>query len=135
MLTTRRLMAAKLTTLTHKIAIHLHLVAESCTICSSCSRRPVRKLLDTPSYSSFRPLFISLSSEVEVAGYTLRLPLPRYPMETRFMSTTFLRVTVKKENFQSPYPATKLQPSCPRSVTLPSKFEKLSMNLHKTLNC
>jgi len=27
-----------------------HLVAESCTICSSRSRRPVRKLLDTPSY-------------------------------------------------------------------------------------
>jgi hypothetical protein len=32
------------------IAIQLHLVAESCTICSSRSRRPVRKLLDTPSY-------------------------------------------------------------------------------------
>jgi hypothetical protein len=28
-------MAAKLTRLTHKIAIQLHLVAESCTICSS----------------------------------------------------------------------------------------------------
>jgi hypothetical protein len=43
-------MAAKLTTLTQKIATQLHLVAESCTICSSRSRRPVRKLLDTPSY-------------------------------------------------------------------------------------
>jgi hypothetical protein len=43
-------MAAKLTRLTHKIAIQLHLVAESCTICSSRSRRPVRKLLVTPSY-------------------------------------------------------------------------------------
>jgi hypothetical protein len=41
---------AKLTRLTHKIAIPLHLVAESCTICSSRSRQPVRKLLDTPSY-------------------------------------------------------------------------------------
>jgi hypothetical protein len=41
---------AKLTRLTHKIAIQLHLVAESCTICSSRSRRPVRKLLDAPSY-------------------------------------------------------------------------------------
>jgi hypothetical protein len=39
-------MAAKLTRLTHKIAIKLHLVAESCTICSSRSRWPVRKLLD-----------------------------------------------------------------------------------------
>jgi hypothetical protein len=35
-------------------AIQLHLVAESCTICSSHSRRPVRKLLDTPSYMATR---------------------------------------------------------------------------------
>jgi hypothetical protein len=37
-------MAAKLIGLTHKIAIQLHLEAENCTICSSRSRRPVRKL-------------------------------------------------------------------------------------------
>jgi hypothetical protein len=37
-------MAEKLTKLTHKIAIQLHLVAESCTICSSRSRRPILKL-------------------------------------------------------------------------------------------
>jgi hypothetical protein len=43
-------MAAKLTRLTHKIAIQLHLVAESCTICSSRSRWPVWKLFDIPSY-------------------------------------------------------------------------------------
>jgi hypothetical protein len=36
-------MAAKLTRLTHKIAIELHLVAESCTICSYRSMLPVRK--------------------------------------------------------------------------------------------
>jgi hypothetical protein len=41
---------AKLSRLTHKIAIQLHLVAESCTICSSRSKWPVRQLLDTPSY-------------------------------------------------------------------------------------
>jgi len=35
------------TRLTHKIAIQLHLVSENCTICSSRSRRPVRKILDT----------------------------------------------------------------------------------------
>jgi hypothetical protein len=46
----RWVMVAKLIILTHKIAIKLHLVAESCTICSSRSRWPVRKLLDTPSY-------------------------------------------------------------------------------------
>jgi hypothetical protein len=49
---TQRVMAAKLTRLTHKVAIRLHLVAENFTICSSRSRRPVRKLLDTPSYTS-----------------------------------------------------------------------------------
>jgi hypothetical protein len=43
-------MAAKLIRLTHKIAIQLHLVAESCTVCSSRSRWKVRKLLDTFSY-------------------------------------------------------------------------------------
>jgi hypothetical protein len=47
----QRVMAAKLIRLTHKIAIQLHLVAKSCTICSSHSRWPVRKLLDTPSYT------------------------------------------------------------------------------------
>jgi len=43
-------MAAKLTILTHKIVIEMHLVAENRTTCSSRSRRSVRKLLDTPSY-------------------------------------------------------------------------------------
>jgi hypothetical protein len=43
-------MVAKLTRLTHKITIQLHLVAESCTIYSSCPRQPVQKLLDTPLY-------------------------------------------------------------------------------------
>jgi len=46
-------MAAYLTILTHIIAIKLHVVAESCTICGSRSRRPVRKLLDTPSYDLY----------------------------------------------------------------------------------
>jgi hypothetical protein len=42
-------MAAKVTRMTHKLAIQLHLVAESCIIWSSRSRRPVRKLLNTAS--------------------------------------------------------------------------------------
>jgi len=66
-------MVAKLIRLTHKIAIQLHLVAESCTICSSRSRRPVRKLLDTLSYASYRfylpdwghlPFFFKKRSEI-----------------------------------------------------------------------
>jgi hypothetical protein len=40
--------AAKFTRLTHKIAIQLHLLAESSTIYSSHSRLPLRKLVDTP---------------------------------------------------------------------------------------
>jgi hypothetical protein len=44
---TQRVMAVKLTRLTHKIAIQPHLVADGYTICGSRSRRPVRKLLDT----------------------------------------------------------------------------------------
>jgi hypothetical protein len=47
-------MAVKLTRLTHKIAIQLRLVAESCIIRSFRSRQPVRKLLDTPSSHCFR---------------------------------------------------------------------------------
>jgi len=43
-------MASKLTRLTHERAIQMHLVAKSCTICSSRSRRQVRKCLDTPLY-------------------------------------------------------------------------------------
>jgi len=45
---TQRVMAAKLSILTHKIAIQLHLVTERCTICSSLSRRPDRKLWTQP---------------------------------------------------------------------------------------
>jgi len=47
-------MAAKLTRMTHKIAMQLHLLAENYTICSSHSRQPVPKLLVTPSYDIFR---------------------------------------------------------------------------------
>jgi hypothetical protein len=56
-------MAAKLTILTHKIAIQLHLLAESCTICSIHSiRRPVRKILDTPWHSNNIIFLFSFSS-------------------------------------------------------------------------
>jgi hypothetical protein len=47
---TQRVMAVELTGLNQKIGTKLHLVAESCTICSSRSRRPVRNLFVTPSY-------------------------------------------------------------------------------------
>jgi hypothetical protein len=51
-------MAAKLTRLTLKIAIQLHLVAESYTVCSSRSRRPVRELFGyTLVYYVVKPYF------------------------------------------------------------------------------
>jgi len=40
-------MAEILIRLTHKTELQLHLVAESCQVCSSRSSRPVRKLLNT----------------------------------------------------------------------------------------
>jgi len=43
-------MAAKVTRLTHKIAIQPHPVTDNCTICSSRSRQPVRKIMDTISF-------------------------------------------------------------------------------------
>jgi len=55
-------MAAKLTRLTHKIAIQLHLVAES------CSRRPVRKLLDTRPYIGSATSFTPIKSEAETSA-------------------------------------------------------------------
>jgi hypothetical protein len=79
---TQRVMEAKLTRLTHKIAIQMHLVVKSCTICSSRYRRPVRKLLDIPSYFkvlsrkiwvkpwklSFRIAAARLKLEPEISG-------------------------------------------------------------------
>jgi hypothetical protein len=44
-------MAVKVTGLSHKIAIQLHLVAESSTVCSSRSRWSIWKLFDTVSYT------------------------------------------------------------------------------------
>jgi len=43
-------------------------VAESCTICSSRSRRPVRKLLVTPSYTAIYALIVYHISKFYVAG-------------------------------------------------------------------
>jgi hypothetical protein len=64
---TQRVTAAKLARLTHRIAIQLHLMAEICTICSSRSRRPVRKLLDAPSYTEKR---VAIREEVVMISLT-----------------------------------------------------------------
>jgi hypothetical protein len=54
---TKRVVVAKVTRLAHKIVIQLHLVAESCTIFSSCSRQPVQKLLNTPLYMGVKSIW------------------------------------------------------------------------------
>jgi hypothetical protein len=70
---TQERVAAKLARLTHRIAIQLHLVAEGCTICSSLSRRPVRKLLDIPSYSHLRQ---RLRSCLFLLGFSIKILWP-----------------------------------------------------------
>jgi hypothetical protein len=54
-----------------KIAIQLHLVAESCTICSFRSRRPVRKLLDTPSHAGSVLLPSKFPSHINTTRYRM----------------------------------------------------------------
>jgi hypothetical protein len=74
-------MAAKVTKLTHKIAIKLHLVAQGCTIFSSRAKRPVRKLLDTPSHvappiiEALCPVFVDL---ISISRYSERLYIKLY---------------------------------------------------------
>jgi hypothetical protein len=64
-------MVAKLTRLTHIIEIQLHLVAESCTICSSYSRWPVQKLVDTPSYVPYVSPLVTTSIICFLACFNL----------------------------------------------------------------
>jgi len=67
-------MTAKLTRLTQKIVIQLHLVAESRAICISRSRQPVRKLLDTHSYvaRNIEALDLSITQQLFVLRVALR---------------------------------------------------------------
>jgi len=51
--------SGELTRLNHKVAKQLHLLAESCTTCSTRSRRPVRKFLNTLSQIAKRVLRFS----------------------------------------------------------------------------
>jgi hypothetical protein len=62
-------MVARLTRLTQKIAILLHLVAENCTTCCSGSQWWVQELSDMPSYSTSLPSAASLSQKL-VLKYT-----------------------------------------------------------------
>jgi hypothetical protein len=69
-------MAAKLTRLTHEVAIQLHLKPESCTVCSSRSTRPILELLDTPSYITNDTICNIYNNELRVAVcLMLKVPL------------------------------------------------------------
>jgi hypothetical protein len=85
-------MATKLTGLTHKIAIQLHLAAESCTISSSRSRWPVQKLLDTPSYIFFT-LFSCLKPppppEYRKYGYPEQISTKKHCVVFHFDTTCY----------------------------------------------
>jgi hypothetical protein len=85
---TQRVMAANLTRLTHRIVIQLYLLAESYTICTSRSRRPILKLLDTPSYIALR----SLTLREDTWSY-LREQRWRECLELRGSQFTTLRFT------------------------------------------
>jgi hypothetical protein len=70
-------MAAELCTLTHEIPIQLHLLAESCTMCSSLSRRSVQKFWIHPLTLTFGitrccpvPSLCNVSSVSAIAGST-----------------------------------------------------------------
>jgi hypothetical protein len=69
---TQRVMAAKLTRLSQKNSDTTYLVAESCTICSSRSRQPVRKLLDTPSYRRREQLTEPQAKREEMTMWQIR---------------------------------------------------------------
>jgi len=73
-------MATKLTRLSHKIATQLHLVAEGSTIYTSRSRRPVRKLLDRPSYCEYWGNKLPVHLAVEV--------IPCFSWTWRFITVT-----------------------------------------------
>jgi hypothetical protein len=89
-------MAAKLTGLTQKIAIQLHLVAESCTIRSSRSRAASLETFEYTVVSyMFTAFFIfakqSLSSRGDVTGYQLH-------GVTTQKNSTWIFIAVKTSN-------------------------------------
>jgi hypothetical protein len=88
---TQRVMASEVTRLIHKMAIQPHLVAESCTICNSRCRWPVRKLLNTPSYTLLFlfPLFALYS-----AMATGQISLINSPIKSHNVNNTSLQDTV-----------------------------------------
>jgi hypothetical protein len=106
---TQSVMGTKLTRLTHKIAIQLYLVAESCTICSSRCRRPVRKLLDTPSYSGKIGTTARISEtnisqvtamhQLHLTSYILQVLLQQYSYSAVYGTRRSLNLAMKARHW------------------------------------
>jgi len=92
-------MAAILTRETHKIAIELHVVAESFTICNSRSRRPVRKPLDTVSLICLSPTINATKNEIYVTLHNFSLefwPTFHFSLIINIVPVTFEDIVILK---------------------------------------
>jgi hypothetical protein len=107
---------AKLARLTHKIAIQLNLVAESCTIYSSRSRWSVRKLLDTPSYTILFHRSPLSSSSIKGVG-SLRIPF-------------HLTLLSRCSHYRKLESLCSFQSHCPRSSFVTDAIRLLQIEIH-----
>jgi hypothetical protein len=94
-------MEEKLARLIHKIAIQLHLVAEGCTICSSRSRWPARKLLDTPSYATAELLWqrptstkATVSWKITEHTWSYKYHCAKYKRQSKLHVARCLNITI-----------------------------------------
>jgi hypothetical protein len=103
---TKRVMASELARLTRKIALRLHVVAESCTICSSRSRRQVWKLLDTPSCVWVTSNCLFPSSGFLIPTCPVLLVLPNFIIPTKLWSASCISfyILLLLPLFSSKYP-------------------------------
>jgi hypothetical protein len=95
---TQRVMAIELTRLTHNIAWQLHLVAENYNICSCRCRRPVRKLLDTPSCKYVYISFVNCWGRGGSAICADRRPSLRCVVKNLKWTPSKLRVTFQEHS-------------------------------------
>jgi hypothetical protein len=127
---TQSVMATKLTRLTHKIAIQLHLVAESCTICSSHFRRLVRKLLDKSSYAVLLDIFPK--SQTGKYLWPVRLSQRwRFRKHTR-TQTIQVRFSWFSQSFQT-IPWNRPRPIYPESYLIRRAYGPNLFSRHSTL--
>jgi hypothetical protein len=69
---------------THKIAIQLHLVAESCAIYSSHSRQEVWELLDTPLYVKIHVKLLQINCTYHILGHNYNKEAVKYIKKIKY---------------------------------------------------